>query len=335
MKFVTKITSIIFFGIMMAACDNAKRSADTSGIELDVKIERFDSALWAMNRKDLPTALHALDSAYPDITPVYLERVVEFGSIDDTLTTFTLQKFFADTAVAQLYTDVLSRFDNLSEEENELNETFKRAKVFFPEKATPRFYTHLSGLNQSMVVGDGFISASIDNYMGADYPLYEKVGIYGYLRQNMQPEKLVPDYVVAWLSSEFPFVPRTGELQEEMIYRGKILYVASILLPEKPDSLFIGYTKAQWDWCKKYKSDMWMVLVKSKHLFSRDAMIRAKYLNDSPFTTPFTQQSPGRAGTYIGWQIVEQYMKEHREVSPKELMLMPANDIMRKTPYNP
>ena len=207
----------------MTACNRPKRAADIDDIDLNVTIERFDSALWTMDRHNLAEAVVRLDSAFPDITPVYLEHVVEFGAVGDTITVHNLQKFFADTAVAQLYTETQARFANLGDYEKTLTDAFKRAKYFFPEKPTPRLYAHLSGLNQSMVVGDGFVSGSIDNYMGSDYPLYARVGIYRYLRQNMRPEKLVPDYIVAWLTTEYPFVQHSGELVEEMIYRGKIL----------------------------------------------------------------------------------------------------------------
>ena len=320
---------------LLTACNRPKRAADIDNIDLSVTIERFDSALWTMDRHNLAEAVVRLDSAFPDITPVYLEHVVEFGAVGDTITVHNLQKFFADTAVAQLYTETQARFANLGDYEKTLTDAFKRAKYFFPEKPTPRLYAHLSGLNQSMVVGDGFVSGSIDNYMGSDYPLYACVGIYRYLRQNMRPEKLVPDYIVAWLTTEYPFVQHSGELVEEMIYRGKILYTASVLLPNLPDSVIIGYSADQWKWCLKYEHDMWMVLVGSKHLFSRDAMIRIKYMTAAPFTTPFTQESPARAGAFVGWRIVEQYMREHPEVSPKELLLRTADEIMRETPYNP
>ena len=186
---------------LLTACNRPKRAADIDNIDLSVTIERFDSALWTMDRHNLAEAVVRLDSAFPDITPVYLEHVVEFGAVGDTITVHNLQKFFADTAVAQLYTETQARFANLGDYEKTLTDAFKRAKYFFPEKPTPRLYAHLSGLNQSMVVGDGFVSGSIDNYMGSDYPLYARVGIYRYLRQNMRPEKLVPDYIVAWLTT--------------------------------------------------------------------------------------------------------------------------------------
>lgn len=335
MKRTLAITALAAALLVFAGCGRAKRTADTRGIGLQVRIGRFDSALWTLDRSDLPHAVENLAAHYPDVAPVYLERVVEFGAVGDTITAYTLGRFFADTAAARLYTDALARFADMRGYEAQLTEAFRRARYFFPDRATPHLYAHVSGLNQSMVAGDGFISGSIDNYLGSGYALYERVGIYNYLRQNMRPEKLAPDYVTAWLLSEFPFAPRTGELQEEMIYRGKILYAASVLMPDTPDSLLMGYTPEQWEWCRKYEHDMWMTLVGSRHLFSRDATVRAKYLNDAPFTKPFTQQSPGRAGAFVGWQIVEKYMRTHRDVSPRELMLRPEDEIMREAKYNP
>lgn len=320
---------------VLCSCDHSGRTADTRGIDLQMHIGRFDSAVWTLDRTSLPCALDTLVAHYPDIAPVWFERVVEFGAPTDTATIYTLRRFYDNAEVCKLYTDALAHFADLGSAESQLTEAFKRARYFFPDKATPRLYAHVSGLNQSMVLGDGFVSASIDNYLGCDYPLYERVGIYGYLRQNMRPEKLVPDYVTAWLLGEYPFIPRTGEIQEEMIYRGKILYTVSVLLPHTPDSLLIGYTAEQWEWCRKYEHDMWMTLVGSRDLFSRDATLRAKYLNDAPFTKPFTQQSPGRAGAFVGWQIVKKYMQTHRDVSPLQLMLFPEDEIMREAKYNP
>ena len=152
----------------------------------------------------------------------------------------------------------------------------------------------------------------------------------------MSPEKVVPDYVVAWLTSEFPFVSYSGELLEEILYRGKILYLASVLLPDEEESLLMGYTPEQWSWCQKNESNMWLPMIQGKHQFSHDGMMRVKYLNDAPFTSLFSQESPGRAGVYIGWQIIESYMKTHPDVSPLDLMRsVNAAYILQQSSYNP
>lgn len=327
---------LLIVTLLFASCGHEKRKADISDIHLEVKIERFDQDFWAMNGQDIPTALVRLDSVYPAILPVYLERVVEFGKVDDSLTVVTLQSFFADTSVVKLYSDALRTFNNVGPFEKELTLAFRRANYFFPEKQIPTIYMHISGLNQSVVVGEGFLSLSSDAYLGVDYPLYEQVGIYRYLRQNMIPEKVVPDYVIAWLTSEFPFVSYSGELLEEILYRGKILYVASLLLPEVEESLLIGYTADQWKWCHANESEMWLTMIQGKHLFSHDSMIRVKYLNDAPFTSLFSQDSPGRAGVYIGWQIIENYMETNPDVSPLDLMRSGnAAYILQQSGYNP
>ena len=84
------------------ACTGEKRKADTSDSDLKVKIGRFDQDFWAMKGQDIPVALAHLDSLYPDLLPIYLQRVVEFGTVDDSLTVVTLQHFFADTSVVHL-----------------------------------------------------------------------------------------------------------------------------------------------------------------------------------------------------------------------------------------
>ena len=320
----------------LVACAPEKRKADISDSDLEVKIGRFDQDFWAMNHQNIPKELAHLDSLYPDILPVYLERIVQFGKVEDSVTVITLQKFFADTSVVHLYTDALHTYEDVKPIERDLTQAFRRVHYFFPDKKIPRFYMHVSGLNQSAVVGDGFISLSIDNYLGVDYPLYERLGIYNYLRQNMCSEKVVPDYIVAWLTSEFPFVPHTGELMEEILYRGKILYIASVLLPDVKESLLMGYTLEQWTWCQKHESDMWLTMIEGKHLFTHDSMMRVKYLNDAPFTSIFSQESPGRAGVYIGWQIIESYMGKNPDVSPLDLLhSVNASYILQQSGYDP
>ena len=55
---------------------------------------------------------------------------------------------------------------------------------------------------------------------------------------------------------------------------------------------------------------MWNTLLKQKDLYSTDRFLISKYLSPAPFTAPFTQQSPGQAGRYIGWRIVSEYIRQ-------------------------
>ena len=150
----------------------------------------------------------------------------------------------------------------------------------------------------------------------------------------MNPEKVVCDYITAWLVGEYP-KSMSENLLYDIIYQGKILYTASQLL-DVPDSLLMGYTTSEWEWVTENEQGMWLSLMASKDLYSTQIIDKGRYINDGPFTLPFTQESPGRAGVYIGWQIVKSYMKHNKSVGIQQLMQeTDAQKILNQSRYNP
>ena len=136
--------------------------------------------------------------------------------------------------------------------------------------------------------------------------------------------------------TEFPLRTSDNSLLEEIIYRGKLIYVLTVLLPNESESVIMGYTPDQMKWVKGYEKNMWLMLVESKDLFTTHLIQKGRYLNDGPFTLPFTQESPARGGVYIGWQIVESFMKRNPQVTLQQLMeLHNAQYILEMSGYNP
>ncbi|MBR5238932.1 MAG: hypothetical protein IKV26_09600 [Paludibacteraceae bacterium] len=326
---------IAIIGFALISCKREKRHADLTGIECDIKIERFDSLFWGLDTTRLAEEFAKLQAEHPNITPIYTENVVQFGHPDSAITHDTYKLFRSNKEVGKLYEDALKIYADVSDIEKDLTEAFRRAKYFLPQFPTPRVYCHVSGLNQSLIVDEEFISLSIDNYLGADYQLYKEIGIYKYQRPNMRREKVAPDYITAWLSSEFSN-SLADNLLSDMIRYGKILYTVSVLLPKTPERVIMGYSEEQWDWVKKNEANMWNALIASKDLYTTSMMIKNQYIGDGPFTKPFTQESPGRAGTYIGWRIVENYMKHNPQISIQQLLQQPdAQMILNNSNYRP
>lgn len=326
---------ILITAFALIGCKREKRHADLTGIDFEVKIERFDSAFWTLDTTKVAEEFQRLMIEYPAITPIYTKNVVRFGHPDSAITHETYLFFRRDTAVQRLYTDALKIYSDMSDIERDLTTAFRRARYFLPQFATPNVYCHVSGLNQSLIIDETFISLSIDNYLGADYPLYKHIGIYKYQRPNMRREKVASDYITAWLSSEFS-TNLANNLLTDIIHRGKILYAVSVLLPETPEHVIMGYSKEQWDWVKNNETSMWNSLIYTKDLYTTNMITKNKYINDGPFTLPFTQESPGRAGVYIGWQIVESYMRHNPEISIQQLLQQPdAQVILNNSNYKP
>ena len=326
---------IIVLCLALFACKREKRHADLTGIDFDIKIQRFDSAFWTLDTTRVAEEFARLLAEHPDITPIYTKNVVRFGAPDADITHETYRFFRKDSAVQILYNDALRHYTDMSDIERDLTTAFRRARYFLPQFATPQIYCHVSGLNQSMIVAESFISLSIDNYLGKEYPLYEQIGIYKYQRPNMRREKVASDYITAWISSEFSN-SIANNLLTDMIHHGKILYTVSVLLPETPEHIIMGYTPEQWEWAKKNEANMWNQLIATKDLYTTNMIEKNRYINDGPFTLPFTQESPGRAGAYIGWQIVESYMRSNPEISIQQLLQQPdAQIILNRSNYQP
>jgi uncharacterized protein YjaZ len=105
-----------------------------------------------------------------------------------------------------------------------------------------------------------------------------------------------------------------------MIQEGKIMYFVDATLPDMHDTLKIGFTKRQLDFCKKSEAMMWTYLAEHKQLYTTDRMSIKRYMDDGPFTASFTNDSPARTGVWLGWQIVRSYMKQHPETTVADLM---------------
>ena len=70
---------------------------------------------------------------------------------------------------------------------------------------------------------------------------------------------------------------------------------------------------------------MWAFLVEHKLLFNTDKFIIDQFIQDGPFTKDFSKDSPGRAGVWLGYRVVESYMKHNRDIG--------LNDLMQETDY--
>ena len=63
-----------------------------------------------------------------------------------------------------------------------------------------------------------------------------------------------------------------------------------------------------------------------------------RFLEPAPFSKFYLQldnESPGRIGRWIGWQIVRSYMEQNPETSLEELLKMPAQRLFNLSKYKP
>lgn len=319
---------------LLFACTRNPFKVDLSETHVDFKYDRFSDDLFAI-KDDPASKLPALEAKYPDVLPLFTSEVITIGLPGDSGFTDILQSFVQDTLMNAVKKQVDTQIDQ-NKLKTELEKSFQYFHYYFPDKIVPEVFGCVSGFNQSIIMTDKLMGIGLDKYLGRDCEYYPQLGVPKYERLNMHPDKIVPDAMYAWASTEFPFQGYGPHLIDRMIYEGKLLYFLDALLPDTPDTLKIGYTKQQLDFCYTKEEAMWTYLIQYKLLFSTERMDVKRYVDESPYTSSFTEKSPGRTGAWIGWQIVKTYMKKHPEVKIPELMEdKDTKKILNSSGYQP
>jgi uncharacterized protein YjaZ len=175
---------------------------------------------------------------------------------------------------------------------------------------------------------------ALDTYLGANHEFY--VDIPKYITQNMEKSQVVSDLATNY-SGKYIFQSQRKTLLDEMIYFGKQLYFKDKMIPFKKDAEKIGYTQSQLDWSIANESYIWQYFVERELLFSTDSSLPARFLAPAPFSKFYLEldnESPGRLGQYIGWQIVKAYM-ENNDVSLMDMLQKDAAEIFNNSKFKP
>ena len=323
------LTALIF------SCTRNPLKINVSNVSMDLQVKHLDVDLLKLTQAEMPSAIPLLKASYREFFDIFTYRMIAIGGTEQQNFPELLYSFVSDTLIRQLETDVAQKIDTL-ELRQDLEMAFRHYKFYFPQKDIPIIYTCISGFNQSVVTAEKLVGVSLDKYLGVDSPFYPQLGLPVYKRRNMHPQKIVPDVMYAWGTTKFPKSDDGNSLLSHMIHEGKMMYFTDAMLPKLPDSLKIGFTKRQLEFCKKTEASMWTFLAEHKLLFTTDRMSIKRFMDDGPYTSAFTDESPGRTGTWIGWQIVRSYMKQNKDVPLSELMEMKDfQAILNQSGYQP
>jgi hypothetical protein len=245
--------------------------------------------------------------------------------------------FLTDTLLgfAQTNAKVQSMFADVDSLQDALNGGFSRLHYLYPDWEIPSVYLFVSGFNSSVMYYEDIIGVGVDMYLGSDYPYYNQV-VYDYQKQTMRKACVAGDVLGTYLAYHISYNSKYNRLLEQMIFRGKQLFLLGELLPDEPAWELIGYSKEQWDWCEMYEQAIWNRMMEKRDLFKTESMLINSYLNDGPFTAEISQESPGRLGLWVGWRIVDSYMTNNKDVTLIELMGEgDAQKILEQSYYKP
>ncbi|TLX75302.1 gliding motility protein GldB [Labilibacter sediminis] len=306
--------------VLSTSCKDKQLHPDVSSIEVELNVIPFYQEFGAIDTLNVETDIQPIIEKYPQFMQAYSRQIVKLGSTDNPeyyKRTYDFLTYDANKDIFKKAGDIFSDHQQFS---SDLEEGFKHYKYYFKDVNVPDVYLMVSGFSQSIAVDSAWVGVSIEKYLGEDCEFYEWLNIPKYLRKGMTKEKMASDVIRAMALTNYTYDTGVNDLINNMVYKGKVRYFVHRMFPDLQDSLLFDYSAEQIHWCQKNEDNMWASMVEWKHIFSNDRMLIQKYTGDAPFTANFGNNSAPRAGEYIGYKIVESYMKNNEEITLKDLM---------------
>ncbi|MCI5056419.1 MAG: hypothetical protein MRY83_09950 [Flavobacteriales bacterium] len=330
---------VIILSMLLFSCGSDPFDVDISKSDVQLNFERFDLDFYAFEKDSTQGYNEFLLSKYGQFYKTYLKDITNLGAAGDPMLLQSIEYYLEDKYVKQLNDDVIKAYPagSLDEVQQLLETSFKYYNHYFPERVVPDVLTFVSGFQFNIAPFDSTLAISLDLYLNPNYDNYALAGLPKYAVNQSYMDNIAPDAMRGWLSTEFE-MPAKDEvsLLDYMIHHGKILYVMDAVMPNTADSLKIGYSASQMEFCENNEFMIWAHFLEQSLLHETDEAKYLLYLREGPFTTGLPKESPSRIAVWSGWQIIRKYMDSNPEVSINQLLVMQDSKlILSRSKYKP
>jgi gliding motility-associated lipoprotein GldB len=314
-----------FLGLLISfflfSCQKESKVEEAvAAIPIQFKIERFDQFFY----ESKPENLQQIKNKYPFFFPENNPDSVWINKLNNPL-------------LKEVYKEVQVKYKNFSSLETDLEKLFAHVTYYFPKHKTPRVITLINEVDTDgrVFYVDTMALISLDCYLGKDHRFY--VDFPEFKKQEFEPNQIVPNLVSSFCYGKIA-KPTDRTLLSSMIYYGKELYCKDKLIPNYSDAEKIGYSDLQLQFCEENEYYMWSNLIENKLLFDSNPKNEQRFIQPAPFSKFYLEidnQTPGRVGQWLGWQIVKSYMGQNSETTLEQLFSLDAKTIFDNSKYKP
>ncbi|NII24953.1 hypothetical protein HB364_07680 [Pseudoflavitalea sp. X16] len=333
----------------LLACRD-KDTPDVSDIKVDLTTHRFDQDFFAVDTSRLMASLQQLAQKYPWFITDYSQGILGLPPFADTSTQAPqlVKQFLRDYQPIKKAVD--ETFASTRAAEAEIKKGLQFVKYYFPAYKTPphlvfyigpldAYYETPTGLYGDAINPERWLGVGLQLHLGKDFSLYQsEMGrqlFPAYISRRFTPETIPVNCIKNIIDDIYPEKLAGKTLVEQMVEKGKRLYVLDKLMPETPDTLKIGYTDRQLKGCYANEGKIWNFFLVNSLLMNNDPSLIKGYMGEAPNTPELGEGSPGYIGLFTGWQIVKKYMEKNPDLKLPALLQKPAMDIYQQSKYKP
>ncbi len=313
------LVSLLLFTVVGCKKEDETKNV-IEAMELEMEVHRFDREFATAQ----PNDIKVLKEKYPFLFPEQFPDSIWIAKLSDTLQ-------------LELSDEVDGTFKDFSVEKKDLESLFKHIVHYFPKTKVPQVITLISDVRYEdrVILTDSLLLLGLDNYLGKEHRFYRSIP--RYIALGLDKQYLVSDVASAFSKSVLKY-PRNRTFLSRMVHYGKELYLKDMLLPNGTDAQKINYSQEQIEWAESNEEQIWRYFVEQELLYSTASSLDRRFLDPAPFSKfqlALDNESPGRLGRYMGWQIVRAFMEKNPRVGITELLDIPADEVFKKSNYKP
>lgn len=339
---------VLLAGIFLTSCSGEK-APDVSHITVNLEVQRFEHDFFSIDTLNIVSSLEQLSQKYPAFLKDYMINILGLPVMegDQQLTESLIRKFISDYRAIKDSSD--KTFGNNPGFVKEVEQGLKYVKYYFPDYLLPEKLITFIGPLDAIYMGstgsygdvltEEALAVGLQLHLGSNFSVYQSefgLAMYpAYISRKFAPEYIAVNCIKNIIDDIFPDNSYSLPLIEQMVEKGKRMYLLDKLLPYTADTLKLGYTDAQLKGCYANEGLIWNFFVKNGLLFNNEELVIKSYIGDAPSTPEFGEGSPGYIGLFVGRQIVKEFMDRHPDLSLTDLMHTPPREVYEKSKYKP
>ena len=300
-----------------------------------INIYRFEQSVFATNESRIDKDILEWRTNLGPFFESFNYEILRINSKQENYKEKLLQ-FVSHPDMREAFDTLIKKYPNVDFLEKDLTIAFEKYKQYFPKKKTLTIITYFSGFNFGVVTNDTIVAIGLDYFLGKDCSFYKRLNSPEYMRNKNQKKFILPYCFEAIVNNEFGIFDNGNDLLSQMIYKGKIMYLLDVILPQFPDADKLRFSQTQLNWCKENESNIWAYFIDNEILYSSDIKKFNSYINYAPFAKGMPKESPGRIAYWMGWNIVEAYMNKNKNTTIEQLMENTnPQEVLRQSGYKP
>ena len=316
---------------LLFSCGRDILKVDTNGESVPIEFVQLDSIVWNTPVNQVPAMRSHLTSHLGEIYDYHFGYILQIGRVEDSSFANAMNDYRADEAVKGMNAELTKSFHNLKSEQNMLVDAFTRVNAMNEKWGYPKqIIWHNSLFQASIFCTETQLAIGMERYLGAESPTVKSLPsepFYDWIKVKFDRDYLVRDAVFNWFLTNV-IDTEDGVLAERMINYGKALLLTEAALPKMDKRIIARYSVDDYKWALDNEGAFWKFVVDQKLLFKTDERAATNYFNDGPFTSGLPEKAPDRLGQFLGWRIVQQYVKKNK-VEWEDLLAIPYNKILQ------